>query len=589
MAVTNTRDDTIQTIKETAAIAEVVGEHVNLKRAGANLKGLCPFHSEKTPSFIVNPARNTYHCFGCGEGGDVFSFMMNYHHMPFPEAVKELARRYNIILPEKQLSAQDQEKAKKRELVFSANEKAAASFHELLMTDRGAEAARSYLNKRGIPQALREEFRLGFAPDSWNYLGNTLGKEKISTEAMKGAGLIVAKDRGGFYDRFRNRIMFPIFNPTGRIIAFGGRILDDGQPKYMNSPESVVFDKSRTLFGIYQNRDAIRQARQCLVVEGNFDLLSLAAHGIRNVVAPLGTALTQAHVRTLKGYADEVILLFDGDAAGIKAAMRTVPIFLSERLSARVAVLPAEHDPDTFIQEQGADNFQKFIKAAQPLSEFVFDKLVAEYGLTLEGKSKIIEELRPLLAAMAGSRMERTIFISHFSKKLDIDQQQLMEGMGEKSQAAQRAADTQREVQEETTLPLKQRQLLEFLVIHNEYLADFLEAGIETVVVNRFGLRVLDLLKNQQQPDGGPENLLETATGPERSFISRLLISSPSHPDEVKEMMAQDMLTWLKKVGLKAEKERLLQRINEAHKTHDEQLWMELMAQKKQMDEAALS
>ncbi|PKN47776.1 MAG: DNA primase, partial [Deltaproteobacteria bacterium HGW-Deltaproteobacteria-16] len=337
MAV-NQGEDTVQLIKDVVDIAEIIGEHVSLKRAGTNLKGLCPFHSEKTPSFTVNPERKTYHCFGCGEGGDVFSFMMNFHRLSFVEALKELARKYQIPLPEKPLNPQELEKAQKREALQSANEKAAELFHQLLLSDPTAQKAREYLGKRGIPEEITTEFRLGFAPDSWNFLVNTLPKQNITIEAAKEAGLIVPREKSGFYDRFRNRVMFPIVGLTGRVVAFGGRILDDGQPKYMNSPESPVFDKSRTLFGLYQNREYIRQAKNCLVVEGNFDLLSLAVHGVRNVVAPLGTALTQAHVRSLKGYTDEVILLFDGDQAGLKAAMRSVPLFLSEQVTARISV-----------------------------------------------------------------------------------------------------------------------------------------------------------------------------------------------------------------------------------------------------------
>ena len=578
-------EDTVQLIKDAADIAEVIGEHVALKRAGTNLKGLCPFHAEKTPSFTVNPERKTYHCFGCGEGGDVISFMMNLHRLSFAEALKELARKYQIALPEKPLNPQELEKSRKREALQAANEKATELFQQSLLSDLDAQKARAYLGKRGIPEEIIKEFRLGFAPDNWNFLVNTLSRQNITNEAAKEAGLIVAKDNGGFYDRFRNRVMFPIVGLTGRVIAFGGRILDDGQPKYMNSPESLIFDKSRTLFGLYQNREYIRQAKTCLVVEGNFDLLSLVVHGVRNVVAPLGTALTQAHIRSLKGYTDEGIRVFDGDQAGLKAAMRSVPLFLSEQVAARIAVLPETHDPDTFVREFGREGLNKHLETAMPLPEFVFDKLVAQYGASVAGKTKIVAELRELIKAIGDQQLQRTLFVSHFAKKLGLAPQQLLEGVVP-STNSQATKATISPGKSEVKIPMKQRQLLEFLLIYPEHLPVFMEAGLEEIIVNQFGLAILHLLQSQPDLSGGAEQLLEFATGPERSFISGLLISTPSHSEEMKAQMAQEMLGWLSTASLKAKQERLTQQSSEARQTQNAQLEMELAIQKIQMNKA---
>lgn len=583
-------EDTVQLIKDAADIAELIGEHVSLKRAGTNLKGLCPFHSEKTPSFTVNPERKTYHCFGCGEGGDVFSFMMNFHRLSFAEALKELARKYQIALPENPLNPQERERAQKREALQDANEKAAELFHQRLLSDPAAQKARDYLAKRGIPEEIAKEFRLGFAPDSWNFLATALPRQGIGADTAKEAGLIVPRDNGGFYDRFRNRVMFPIVGLTGKVIAFGGRILDDGQPKYMNSPESPVFDKSRTLFGLYQNREHIRQAKNCLVVEGNFDLLSLAVHGVRNVVAPLGTALTQAHVRSLKGYTDEVILLFDGDQAGLKAAMRSVPLFLSEQVTARIAVLPEAHDPDTFVREFGGEGLRKHLEAAMPLPEFVFDKLVAQHGASISGKTKIVAELQELIKAIGDQHLQRTLFVSHFAKKLGLTPQQLLGGsISPQPTSTQAGRPVAAPKKGEPLIPFKQRQLLEFLVVYPEYLSAFLEAGLEEIIVDQFGLAILHLLKRQPDLSSGSEQLLDLATGPERSFISRLLISTPLHAEEMREQMAQEKLRWLTSASLKAKKERLMRQIREAQHSRNDQLLMELMAQKIHMDEALRS
>lgn len=579
-------EDATQLIKDTADIAEVIGEHVSLKRAGATLKGLCPFHSEKTPSFTVNPERRIYHCFGCGEGGDVIRFVMNYHRLSFPEAIKELARRYHINLPEKPLNQQAQEKARKREALFVANEKAALLFQDLLFSSPEAEKARTYLEKRGIPEESAREFGLGFAPDSWNFLVNSLPRKGVSQDLAQEAGLIVARDNGGFYDRFRNRLMFPITGLTGRVLGFGGRILDDGQPKYMNSPESMVFDKGRTLFGLYNNRDQIRQAGNCLLVEGNFDLLSLAVHGVRNVAAPLGTALTQAQIRALKGYTGEVILLFDGDPAGLKAAMRSVPLFLSEQVSARIAVLPADHDPDTFIRQVGREGLAKHLEKALPMAEFVFGRLVADHGLSLDGKARIVAELREL-ARTVSEPLARDLFVSHFAAKLELSPQQLLAGVI--SARAPRIAAEAPPATGQARLPTKQKQLLEFLVLFPEHLPAFLEAGLEEVVNNEFGLSILDLLKNchEQGMSGGPEQLLDQATGQERGFISRILIAAPLTTEENRMERAEEMLRWLALAGLKVKKERLLKQINEAQQANDDRRLFELMEKKVRMDRLA--
>jgi len=583
-------EDTVQLIKETAGIAEVVGEHVTLRRSGANLKGLCPFHSEKTPSFTVNPDRGTYHCFGCGEGGDVISFMMNFHRLTFAEALRELARKYNISLPEKPFSPLDLEKARKREALHAANEKAASLFQSLLLSEKCAQKGRDYLEERGVSPDIIREFRLGFAPDSWSFLAEALAGHDISAEIAREAGLIVARDKGGHYDRFRNRVMFPIFDLTGMIAGFGGRILDDGQPKYMNSPESLVFDKGRTLFGMYQNREHIRSARKCIVVEGNFDLISLAVHGVRNVVAPLGTALTQAHVRSLKGYVDEVVLLFDGDQAGLKAAMRSVPFFLSEQVTALIAVLPPDHDPDTFVRQFGRQGLARLLAAALPLPEFACDRLIDEHGLTVAGKAKIVEELRQITKTIDDQHLQRTFFVSHFSKRLGFSPQQLLGG-GILSQSGEKRTGipARTAAANSETLPMQERQLLEFLVVHPEYLQDFLDTGLEDIVVSPFGAAILQLFAKLRDRDAGPEQLLDLATGPERSFISGLLTALPTYSDELKKEMAREKTGWLRMHSLKAKRARLVQQINKAQQTQNEKLLLELMIQKKIIDETMRS
>ena len=580
-----TNNDAVQRVKDAADIVEIIGEVVSLKKAGVNYKGCCPFHSEKTPSFTVNPQRGSFHCFGCNEGGDVFSFYMKYHNTTFPEALQNLARRYNVLLPEKPLSHQDQTRAKKKSGLYEVLEKAATLYHELLLHGPEAAGARQYLEERGIPPETTNSFKLGYAPDSWDFLARKLASPEEVELALE-AGLLVnsEKNTGRNYDRFRSRLLCPIFNLAGQVAGFSGRILGDGQPKYLNSPESPVYDKSRLLFGLYQNRDAIRRNRRCLLVEGNFDLLSLTAKGLDYTAAPLGTALTNHQIRALKGYAEEVLILFDGDAAGVKAAVRAVPILLAEELPARVVVLPTGHDPDTYVREFGREKLEEVLAQALPLTDFVFASLVDRYGSGLEGKAKIATELRTMLAGLAGHQLQQSVFVAHFSQKLGISAEQLLSGKTFEKQeipAIKPSPGTPSEI----SLPQNQKQLLEFLIIFPEYLQNFMEAGIEVMITNPFGCNILQHLREVACLETGQhERLLDLAAGPEKAFISRLLITGPTFTDEARELAAEEKLTWLRQCRIKLRLEDLTKQINETQKAGDFDHLMQLMAQKKNLD-----
>ena len=420
-------------VKEVADIVEVVGENIDLRKAGSRYMGLCPFHNEKTPSFSVNPQGQFFYCFGCGESGDVFSFVMKYHHCDFPEALKILAGKYHIDLPKRQMSEEEKKRIALKEKLYRACEEAARLYEKCLAGGKEAAVAQAYLEQRGVPSEFIRKYRLGLAPSpqavGWDFQTRSLQKQSIPADILEQSGLAVKKERGGHYDRFRSRIMFPIFDMTGQVAAFGGRILGEGKPKYMNSPESPVFEKSRLLFGLYQHREAIRRKKTAIVVEGNFDLLMLAVHGVDNVVAPLGTSLTPYHVKQMRSYCEQAVLLFDADAAGLKAAMRSIPYFLAERLECKVALLPEGHDPDSFVREAGAAGVQQRIDQARPLAEFVFDNLVTEHGLTLSGKARIVEALHPLLKD-AADPTQRALMKAHFSEKLGADSSLFGDGRG---------------------------------------------------------------------------------------------------------------------------------------------------------------
>ena len=577
----------VQAVKEAADIVQVVGEVVNLRRAGVNYLGLCPFHGEKTPSFTVSPARKFFHCFGCGESGDVLTFVMRHQNLPFWEALKQLAGRYHIPLPERELSHREREADNRRQELYLLNQQAADLYHDLLLNDPRATPARAYLAKRRIPSEIITRFRLGYAPERWDFLSKAL--HDTPPELLVEAGLIVARDSGGgFYDRFRQRVLFPIVNHSGRHLGFGGRALNDGQqPKYLNSPETAVFTKGRTLFGLFQAKEAIRRAGRAVVVEGNFDLISLVTAGIGEVVAPLGTALTQQHVRALKGYAGEVVLLFDGDAAGVKAAMRAVPLFLSARLPARVVVLPDGHDPDTFVNQYGPAELRARLEAALSLPEFAIEQLVARHGLGLEGKGRILEELRPMVAAIDDHDLQRSLFISHFSRTLGLTAEQLGEALaGGPGLPPAPPVPTPALPRQGIQLTDSERHLLAFLVLYPACLDDFVEAGLLEVMASPAAFAIVEAMREaarQPPPEGGAERLMDYLSGPEeRNFVAAQLIDAPANLSE-REREAAEKIGWLREHRRKARARELTTRIKEAQLQNDQARVLELLAEKKKL------
>ncbi len=585
------RDDITARIKEAADIVQVIGECVELKRSGTRFLGLCPFHGERTPSFSVHSGQQFFHCFGCGESGDVFTFMMKYHSLDFPDAVKTLANRYNIELPERRRTKEEELLAKKRELLFAINEKAATMYSQYLKESGGAKAATAYLSKRGVTEDILSRFRIGYAPavevEGWNYLGGKLSGSELN--AAIEAGLLVKKEQGGTYDRFRDRIVFPISDISGRVCGFGGRIVGEGQPKYLNSPESPVFNKSKLLLGLYQQKEDIRRKNRAVLVEGNFDLISLVANGCTNVVAPLGTALTRDQLRLIKRFAEGATLLFDGDAAGVKAAVRGVPFFLAEQVAGRVALLPKGHDPDTFVREKGLVALNQLLEKAETLPEFVLKELIQEYGLTLDGKSKIVEELQPLVKA-AVSPLQRSVFVSHFAEKLGMPMEQLdghLDSTPEPSSHSQLPPVKQSRREQVVPLSIPQRQLVEFMILQPKYFSRLEDGGIRECVAGGVGEVLFLQLKSllMRNPDAEPEELLtDLSEGVERSLVADLLLRAPSHSygrkaDEPPEELS-DLLDYLRKYHLKKSSEELMERMQRAQQDGDSGLLQELMVKK---------
>jgi DNA primase len=434
-------DTQIEQVRSRADIVEIIGAHVRLKKAGRNFVGLCPFHGEKTPSFTVNREKGFFHCFGCGAGGTVFNFMMRMDGATFPEAVRALAERYGITLTEDR--QRDPRASAQREAMLKAAEVASEFFAHVLWQEKAGEPARQYLNKRAIDTATAKAFRLGFAP-----AGGSL------TAALNKRGLLDAGSRIGVVkgagaqasDMFRARLMFPIHDAAGRVIAFGGRVLDHSLPKYINSPESPLYSKSRNLYGLAQARAAIAKADRAIVVEGYIDAIALAQAGFKETVASLGTALTVDQLRLLGRYTRNVFACFDGDKAGHAASIRAVRTFLEAGLLGRGIFIPQGFDPDTLIKERGAESFAALIEAAELLVDYFVRSEAAAAGTSLSGRARAAEHVAEVLKLVSNA-FEFDLLTRKASEMLGVREELLRaqarrSGGGAARVAAERASVT---------------------------------------------------------------------------------------------------------------------------------------------------
>lgn len=439
-------DEIIREIRERAVILEVISDYVVLKKSGVNYLGLCPFHSEKTPSFNVNTAKGIYHCFGCGVGGDAISFVMRMEGLSFPDAVKFLARKVGVVIPERAVPASEKRLRDERECLYEVHEIAAKFYEDLLRGGVPGAACRNYLEKRGVDEETSRLYGLGYAPDSWDALTRFLERKKFPLAEAEKVGLVRSRERGGYYDGFRNRLLFPIRDTHGRVIGFGGRVLDDSLPKYLNSPESPVYHKSEVLFGLGMAKQAMREKGEAFIVEGYFDHLALYRAGVRNVVATCGTALTAAHLKLLRRFAGKAYLLFDADKAGKKATVRSMEIFLQENFPARVVQMPAGEDPDSYLEKYGSNAFEGLVSAAVPVFEFFFRDLCSQEDIgSVEGKVKVLEELAPRLRKIPDA-VERDLYLREVARFLGIEENDVRRKMGkeEPSHAPVRAPKERR-------------------------------------------------------------------------------------------------------------------------------------------------
>jgi len=424
-------ENILEEILSRVNIAEVISEHIPLKRAGRNFKAPCPFHHEKTPSFMVSPERQIYHCFGCGESGNAFKFLMRYERLEFPEAVEVLARKAGVILPE--IRKEDSGAPGISTQLFKVNQQA-ASFFISNLKDPSAAAIKKYLLDRGVKNESIDLFGIGYAPDKWDGLINFLRSKGVGLSLMEKAGLILAKQRGGYYDRFRQRITFSISDVKSRVLGFGGRVLFDNkdkeQAKYVNSPETPIYTKGRNLYGLNLARDAIRKHDFAVVVEGYLDFIIPYQEGVCNIVASLGTALTREQIRLLKRYTHNVVIIYDADDAGQMAALRALDIFIEEGMNVRVVSLPEGLDPDLFIRQRGIADFRQLIHGAETLFDYKLKVLKSRYDIKEpQGKARISQEMLPTVNKFTDSILKAE-YIKKFSEQLDVAEFFVLEELG---------------------------------------------------------------------------------------------------------------------------------------------------------------
>ncbi|MBI2026782.1 MAG: DNA primase [Deltaproteobacteria bacterium] len=521
-------EDQIDLIKERLDIVDVISEYISLKSAGRNSKGLCPFHGEKTPSFVVSSEKQIFHCFGCGAGGNVFTFLMKVESLSFVEAVKKLAPKAGVKIENDDRNEKKQtETQNKKETILKMNRWGMEQYHRYLMKDANALEPRHYLENRGIGMKTREEFKLGFSPNLWQFLSGALLKKKVSRDLILESGLAaVSKNNDNIYDYFRNRLMFPIQNTHLNIVGFGARTLEkEGQPKYLNSKDSPVYNKSLNLYGLAQARAHIAENDSVIVVEGYFDVLSLYDKGIKNVVAPLGTALTQDQIRLIKRYTRSIIMLFDGDKAGIEAVKRSLSLLLKEEMSGQIVILPDSLDPDDYIKKYGAEKLLKLIKNSKDYVLYLLDSLSQDCGNSITGKSKVLDEILPYVQEVP-HLIQRNLYIKEIAERLDIEENRvhlLMDRMKHSQRLPESKSIPKSEV---NSMDMSEKTVVLALLQDKKFIDLIREADIIDLISHSELRRVAELLMKLyvEKENFKSSDIVGLCDQP--SFVARLLLEA---------------------------------------------------------------
>ncbi|MCM8800578.1 MAG: DNA primase [Candidatus Omnitrophica bacterium] len=548
-------------------IVELISGYIPLKRAGRNFKALCPFHHEKTPSFMVSPERQIYHCFGCGISGNAFKFLMQYERLEFIEAVKTLAKKAGVVLPE----AKDSQSTGMVMQIYHINELAANFYHHLLNSEE-AKAAKIYLLKRALKEETLRLFKLGYAPEGWEALMGYLRAKNISLSLLEKAGLIIPKEGGGYYDRFRHRIIFPIFDIKTRVIGFGARVLDNSLPKYINSPETIIYNKGKNLYGLNLTKDSIRQDDYVVIVEGYLDCIIPYQEGLNNIVASLGTALTHDQVRLLKRYTHNVILVYDADKAGQLATLRSLDIFIEEEMNVRVVSLPEGFDPDLYVRRFGIEKFKEKLNRAESLFDYKLKVLKSRYDpLSIEGKTGISSEMLPTINKFKNAIL-KSEYIRRLAEELNVEEDALWQEIKRIKLRSYPQVEPKIEKKPININPTE-RLLMRLMLEENaliEYVRNNLEpADFQDDRVSRIVAIMFELIEQGKTIE--PRYLINYLNEDE---VSRIICESSFLPDvssEKKQEILEDCIKRLKNQRLRLKRQFLHDQIKKAQDLHDEQ------------------
>jgi DNA primase len=572
----------IEEIKSRIDIIELASEYLTLKKAGRNFTGLCPFHQEKTPSFTVNREKQIFYCFGCGEGGNAITLLMKIANMTFPEAVKALAEKAGVVLPLRSVNKDGSQKDSLREEITNLNLRAAQQFSRNLFSPAG-KVAREYLQGRGVSDETIKQFRLGLAPDTWRSLTDYIEGSGSSLKLAEQAGLIVSGKEGSFYDRFRGRLIFPIENVFGEIVAFGGRVMEKGEPKYLNSPESPVYIKGKNLYGLNKAKEEIRKKGFALIVEGYFDLISLWNAGIGNVVATLGTALTREHLELLRRYTLDVVALFDPDEAGKKALDRSLELFLSMNMHARALILPEGCDPDDYVKKYGKEKLDELIDLAPAISDYYIEKVLGN-GKTFEENRDVVKTATEFISKI-GDEIEKNLFIKRVAEKLGIPQELLKKEIHKKDVQLKPKGGNQKKTIDAHIDPVEVhliRLLLEYpqktAYVESEKVLDFFLHQ----ELKHLGEKIVEAYKLLGFID---INVILSADDdrPLREKIYKLSIEAPPTDDTMVEKNFTDTIRRIKEKWYKDQHRQLKLKLARAQESGNEEILSSLLHEKKEL------
>ena len=518
-------------VKQQADIVRVIGEYVRLKKSGQNFTGLCPFHQEKTPSFAVHPVKQIYHCFGCGVGGDVYKFVMEMEKCQFPEAIRIVAEKCGIAIPQpRERSPEERQANQQRSALVEIHRLAAEFFTRMLNNTPEGKVAQAYLEDRGLDREAIARFGLGYAPSSGDALYRQM-KTKYADKLLELSGLFSRDQSDRLYDRFRRRIMFPIANESGKVIAFGGRALGDDMPKYMNSPETPIYSKSGVLYYMNQAKESIRQRDFVVLVEGYMDTIAVARAGVTNVVASCGTSLAEGQIKLISRFTHRVVVNYDPDTAGQTATERSLALLLEKDFDVRVLALPGGADPDKFIQQQGAENYQKLLKQAPPYLDYLIGRARQMDRTSAQGKLAAVNFLMPYVQRIP-NRLLRSEWASRIASELRIEEPVLRESL--RKAAAERRSEVKPkpELMGQVIKPAE-RRLMQMLVeaegfrerLAQEINKDALHQGLET---EKIFVALLDSASSGSRPD--PTVLAESLPENDRRLLFEILFESSSDP-----------------------------------------------------------